>query len=205
MKPLPEEAWRAWSPDELSVRLRDSMASWYVVGGWALDLWHGHQTRVHEDLEFAVLPDQIDDCRELLWDLEFFVARDGELFHLSRTAAPPADLWQLWAADMTNGCWRADMMIERGTGETWIYKRDPQLQLPRASAVRRNSAGIPYLAPALVLLFKAKHRREKDEEDFRAALPCLETQEREALRNWLDTLHPNHDWIDRLRTDPDIH
>ncbi|WP_425964846.1 hypothetical protein [Rhizobium nepotum] len=99
---------------------------------------------------------------------------------------------------MTTGCWRADMMIERGTAETWIYKRDPEFRLRRAAAVRKNSAGIPYLAPALVLLFKAKYRRKKDEENLRAVLPRLETQEKEALHNWLGTLHPGHEWISCL-------
>lgn len=60
MNPLPEHSWNAWSPDELHARLGHWRSEWYVVGGWALELWHGHQIRAHDDLEFAVLPAGIE-------------------------------------------------------------------------------------------------------------------------------------------------
>lgn len=201
MKPLPEDTWGPWSPHELALRLGRDSPRWYVVGGWALDLWHGHQTREHEDLEFAVLPDQVEHCRKLLSDLEFFAAHDGTLTHHPAKAGLPAGLWQLWGADMTAGLWRVDMMIERGTPDFWVYKRDPSIRLPRSTAIRKNSAGISYLAPAIVLLFKAKHRREKDDQDFRTALPRLEGQEKADLLRWLEVQHPGHEWIARLLVD----
>lgn len=201
MKPPSEDAWEPWAPQDLALRLGNSDPSWYVVGGWALDLWHGHQTRKHEDLEFAVLPDQVGHCRGLLSDLEFFAARDGTLTHHPAKTVLATDLWQLWGADMTAGFWRVDMMIERGTRDFWVYKREPSIRVPRTSAIRRTSAGIAYLAPALVLLFKAKHRREKDDLDFRTTLPSLEAGERAELLGWLEAMHPGHEWIASLRRD----
>ncbi|WP_333831013.1 amino acid transporter [Pararhodobacter sp.] len=198
MNPLPEDCWNAWSPDELHARLGHWKSEWYVVGGWALDLWHDHQTRAHEDLEFAVLPAGIEGCRQILSELDFFEVREGRLSHLAANATPAAGLWQLWGADMAAGFWRVDMMVERGTPEVWAYKRDQAIRMPRTVAVRRNKAGIPYLAPANVLLFKAKHRREKDERDFEAALPKLNSREKLDLRLWLEALHPGHEWIARL-------
>jgi hypothetical protein len=50
MKPLPEDSWNAWSPETLHARLKGWSSEWYVAGGWALDLWHGHPTRAHEDI-----------------------------------------------------------------------------------------------------------------------------------------------------------
>ncbi|WP_425358733.1 nucleotidyltransferase domain-containing protein [Aminobacter aminovorans] len=44
------DAWCAWHPTELARHLTGVSLPWCVVGGWALDLWHGHQTREHEDL-----------------------------------------------------------------------------------------------------------------------------------------------------------
>ncbi len=201
MKPLPEDAWEPWSPQDLASRLGHDDPSWYVVGGWALDLWHGRLTREHEDLEFAVLPGQVGRCRDLLSDLEFFAARDGNLTHHPAKTALATDLWQLWGADMTAGFWRVDMMIERGTPDFWIYKREPAIRVPRTAAIRRNSTGIAYLAPAIVLLFKAKHRREKDDLDFRTALPRLDDGERADLTGWLEAMHPGHGWIASLRED----
>lgn len=198
MTPLPEDAWDAWTPDELCARLGCSNADWYVVGGWALDLWHGYQTRAHEDLEFAVRPEQVECCRKSLSELDFFIAHAGALTHLSSTAPLPDDVWQLWGADITARRWRVDMMLERGSPNVWIYKREPSFCLPRATAIRKSSAGICYLAPSIVLLFKAKHLRDKDEHDFQAALPKLEPTEKADLLRWLKQLHPNHAWIAAL-------
>lgn len=166
-----------------------------------MDLWRGYRSREHADLEFAVLPDQAGHCRRLLSDLDFFAARAGILTHLPAADALPADLWQLWGADMAAGFWRVDMMIERGPPEVWVCKRHPAIRLPRAAAIRRTPAGISYLAPALVLLFKAKHRRAKDERDFHAALPDLDASERADLRRWLEAVHPGHEWIGPLLGD----
>ena len=37
--PPNERAWDAWSPMQLAQKLNGVDAHWYVVGGWALDLW----------------------------------------------------------------------------------------------------------------------------------------------------------------------
>lgn len=198
MEPIPENDWQAWSPPELFARIEKFNRGWYVVGGWALDIWHGHQTRPHEDLEFCVILDHIEHCRVRLSDLEFFSVIDEKLIHLPSSEPAPVDLWQFWGADMATGCWRVDMMVERGTGETWSYKRQPSIQLPRTAAIRMNADGISYLAPALVLLFKAKYMRQKDIDDFSRHAPKLEAQEIADLMRWLDDTHPGHGWIASL-------
>lgn len=76
MKPLPDHAWCAWHPSDLQSRLQFRVG-WYVVGGWALDLWHGAKTRDHEDLEFAVLPHDLATAQTLLGELDFFAVEDG--------------------------------------------------------------------------------------------------------------------------------
>src|SRR5208282_5828755 len=55
--------------------------------------------------------------------------------------------------------------------------------------------GIPYLAPEIVLLFKAKSTHPKDEMDFRNALPLLSIEARGWLREALTTAHEKHPWI----------
>lgn len=200
MQSPPDDAWEAWSPEELFARLGGADTDWYIVGGWALDLWHGEQTRAHEDLEFSVLACQAQRYRSVLSDLEFFTARDGKLDHLPRIEPLPEDVWQLWGADIGTGRWRVDMMVDRGSLDIWVYKRDPSFTLPRTQAIRATAGGIRYLAPHIVLLFKARHAREKDHWDFRNALRRLESTERAALRRWLEALHPGHAWIQELQS-----
>jgi hypothetical protein len=57
---------------------------------------------------------------------------------------------------------------------------------------------IPYLAPEIQLLYKAKGRRPKDEADFMHTLPALDRERRQWLRNALTMAHPRHPWLDLL-------
>ena len=198
MIPPNEDAWCPWSPHHLAERLTGVAVPWYVVGGWALDLWLGEERRSHDDLEFAVAPEDAPRVARQLPDLAFFEAKSGALREVDATAPMADSAWQWWGADMEAQCWRVDMMAERGTVDRWRYKRDPSLLVPRANAIRTTSDGIRYLAPSLVLLFKAKHCRPKDEADFDAVAGRLNDPDRSDLRQWLRDLHPGHDWIGRL-------
>lgn len=154
-----QNAWEPWSPAELSRRLERVSRPWCIVGGWALDLWHGKKTREHDDLEFAVLRDDLGIFRRELNDMEFYTVNDGVLELLAADREPTPEIFQIWCFDRAAGRWRVDMMIEPGTNDSWAYKRDPQIKRPRTEMVGLTADGIPYLNPPAVLLFKAKHRQ----------------------------------------------
>lgn len=196
--PPDEAAWSAWSPCELAVRLQDLTLPWCVVGGWALDLWHGRQLREHEDIEFTILRDDLDAFRACLPGIRFYSVQDGRIDYLALDEQPDPDGFQIWCEEMASRRWRADMMIEPGTPDQWIYKREPSISFPRKEMVSRTANGIPYLKPTAVLLFKAKYLRPKDEADFGHALPKLRQEDRTWLRSRLEILHPGHVWISSL-------
>lgn len=197
--PVPDDtAWHCWTPDVLAGMLHDVELPWCIVGGWALDLWHGYQTREHDDLEFTVLRDDLAAFRQALPGMAFHAVQNEGPHRLPDHVAPAADVFQVWCHDLSAHCWRADMMIEPGTPESWIYKRDPSLSRPRADMVAVTPDGIPYLQAAGVLLFKAKYCRPKDEADFQLALPRLPQQERDWLKAALMRFHPGHVWIEPL-------
>jgi hypothetical protein len=59
--------------------------------------------------------------------------------------------------------------------------------------------GVPVLCPAIVLLFKAKAPRPKDEADFRSVRGALGCERRHWLGDALRLCHPNHPWVDVLQ------
>ena len=69
---------------------------------------------------------------------------------------------------------------------------------PRAEVVRMTAEGVPFLAAEVILLFKAKYRRDKDETDFANALPKLDRTQRQWLKARIAQAHPGHGWLQAL-------
>ena len=192
------EAWQPFHPDELFRRLRGIGAPWHVAGGWALDLWHGFETRSHEDIEIAVLRNDFGSFRRALAEMTFFCAGGGQLHHLPSDADAPQSIHQVWCLDADSRRWKLDIMFESGTADEWVFRRDQRICRRRSDMVGRTKDGLPFLNPAGVLLFKAKHRRAKDQRDFENVIGTLDESERDWLRTALGHAHPGHEWIARL-------
>ena len=105
---------------------------------------------------------------------------------------------QTWVSEPATGVYRLDIFREPHDGDTWICRRDETIRLPYEQIIRRTPAGIPYLVPEIVLLFKAKHARPKDEADLRGTLPLLDPVARDWLGWALRRAHPGHRWIEML-------
>jgi len=189
------ENWDPWSPTEATERLRGVDAHWYVLGGCALDLFLERETRLHDDLEIGVRPEEFPEIRSALADFELVVVGDGQAWPL--TDETLAAHFQTWVRE-PGGPWRLDVIRERWDGDEWIYRRDARIRLPTASVVARSPEGVPFLRPELVLLFKAKATRPKDVADFETVLPHLDAGRRSWLRDALATTHPHHAWLDEL-------
>ncbi len=89
-------------------------------------------------------------------------------------------------------------MREPSDGDTWICRRDERIRLPYDQVIERTADGIPYGRPEIVLLFKAKAARPKDDADFLAVLPHLGRERRRWLADALELVHPGHTWLERL-------
>ena len=189
--------WEAWRPAEIAERLADVQAPWYVAAGWAIDLFLGEERREHEDLEIAVPRDRFAEVARALAELEFFVPDRGRVRPLA-AAADDLDLHQTWARDPATGHWRLDVFREPSDGETWICRRDERIRLPYRDVIERTEDGIPFARPEIVLLFKAKSVRAKDEDDLAAVLPRLEPARRRWLAEVIGLVHPGHPWLERI-------
>ena len=187
--------WDAWPPAEVAERLAGVGAPWCVAAGWAIDLFLGEQRRPHDDLEIAVPRHSFPQVSAALASYELFVpAGDG----LLRPYADDAESHQTWVREPVTGLWRLDVFREPAEGDTWICRRDPSIRLLYAELVERTRDGIPYCRPEIVLLFKAKHVRPKDEDDLAAVLPRLTRPRRDLLAGLLARVHPGHAWLGRL-------
>lgn len=193
-----EARWAsAWRPDEVAARLKGVRTPWYVAAGWALDLFRGGQSRPHGDLEIAIPAAGFEEIRARFPGHVFDVPDSGRIW-FGAGADVLASTHQTWLRDPAEDLYRCDVFREPHDGGTWICRRDESLRLPYDVIIERTAAGIPYLVPELVLLFKAKAVRQKDQQDFEGVLPLLGPGRRRSLAGWLRQVHPGHPWLEAL-------
>jgi hypothetical protein len=134
-----------------------------------------------------------------LGDCVVFVVGDAMAWPLERAGEMVEAHHQTWVREPATGLWRLDVFREPAEGGTWICRRDERIRLPYERVISRTAEGIPYARPEIVLLFKAKDARPKDEDDLTAALPQLEPDARQWLVDALEIVHPGHRWLATLR------
>jgi len=175
------------------------LPNWWIAGGWAIDLWLGSKTRDHVDLDVATLRRSQRDFWERLdgWDLHLGTApdvvepwRDGDVV--------PLPLHAVWCRPSPTSPWAFELLLNDSDETQWLFRRDHDVRMPLADIGGTSNDGIPYLAPEIVLLYKAKNVREHDVRDFESALPSLDAAQRRWLRDAIDVVHPGHPWSERL-------
>jgi hypothetical protein len=187
----------SWSPCEVARRLAGITTPWCVAAGWALDLFSGGQTRAHGDIEIATPAGSFTEVRSRFPGL-IFDAVGGGLIWEDATSEQLAAVHQTWLRDPATGNYLLDVFREPHDGDTWIYRRDKSIRFPYGEIIHHTKEGLPYLAPELVLLFKAKHARPKDQADFDATVPRLTPAQRKTLSELLARAHPGHRWLANL-------
>jgi hypothetical protein len=199
-----DATWTPWTPEQATTHLQGIKASdgrsirWAVAGGWAIDLHLGRQTRDHDDLEIVVLNDDVqavlDAFANTHW--QWKVPVGSQLHPLNSPAYTESH--QTWLWSKTSDAFVLDVFREMHDGAIWICRRDPTMTKPWPAVVRMSASSVPYLAPEIVLLFKAKHARSKDLADLTTVLPSLNGTQRDWLRAAIEQVHPNHNWLRRI-------
>lgn len=195
---MAHDDWDPLSPQQAAELLAGLDVSWWIAGGWAIDLFLGRQTRPHADLDIALLRGTEPALRDRLptWDIQ--IAHEGQFIPwdggpLSRPHH------QFWARQDPGSRWAVEFMLEEHRDDVWIYRRDPAVRMPVTRLAHTTDDGFPYLRPEIALLYKAKRASEaRNAADFDAALPSLTQEQRRWLRDALTQAHPGNDWIERL-------
>lgn len=192
-----EDLWEPWPPEDVAQRLSAVAAPWCVAAGWALELFTAGAARQHHDIEIAVPSARFDEVAAALPDFAWDVAGDGRVWPYPETLT---EHFQTWLRNPGSGRYHLDVFREPHHGDQWVCRRNPSITLPYGELILHTSAGIPYVIPEVALLFKAKHRRDKDEADLRRVLPVMADARRSRLTGWLEKTHPGHPWIGVVAT-----
>ena len=181
-------------------------APFWFAGGWAIDLHMGYVTRQHHDIDVLILRRHQDGLHAALkaFTLKKIIPHpDGMPPNRGRIAEWEGERLEL-PVHQVNAYRTGEsepafqVMLGESSGDDWIFRRNPEVRMPLKRIGFYPLWGLPYLAPEVVLLFKAKHIEERDRIDFRNGLPAMSVEARTWLREAIGKTHPGHEWIKTL-------
>jgi hypothetical protein len=192
-------AWRSDGPAAVLEWLAPLSVRWWIAGGWALDLFLGEATRSHGDMDVGIFRGDASSVFATLSDWEFFEAQAGSLTRLEINAAPRKAVHSsLWCRLRGESRWAFELMLDEGSTDAWIFRRNNAIRRPLEMAIHGSSGGIPYLAPEIQLLYKSKDVRPKDQVDFERVVGRLHQEARDWLKTAVAGMYPGHDWLSAL-------
>ena len=145
---------------------------WWVVGGWAIEAATGYQ-REHDDTDISVLSTDVPAFVDHLRGRWHVWNNVGGVLH------PLGDRWttvdeprsQLWLRANASAPWVLDVpLTPAANGGRWTNKHLDGHVATVEEVTWVAEDAIRYLLPEIVLVFKARLRRPKDEPDFEATL-----------------------------------
>jgi hypothetical protein len=190
-----------YTPEKVAALFHSCSEKWWIAGGWAIDLFLGQQTREHEDVDVAILRDDELAFRRHLstWELWPGLGNDQlESNPLTLDQELPLNREVLWCRPTPTEDWAFELLLNKTIDDDWVFKRNDSVRIPISTLGEVTPDGIPYLKPEVVLLFKAKSNRDKDQIDFDNVISRLNTEALTWLRSALSTTHPNHSWLNKL-------
>ncbi len=186
--------WEPMPVDDAVRLFRPASFRWWLTGGHALEAHLGRSWRTHGDTDIGISRQDAPQLRSVLKGWDVHIAAGGTLTRWDGRALDPdrsdQQATNLWCRPSPDAPWVLDVTLGEGSKQQWMYRRDPAIRRPWSEAVLTNDAGVPYLAPELQLLFKAKDHRPKDDLDAATVIPELSPEQLLWLRHHLPAGHP---------------
>lgn len=178
--------------------MRDFKPTWFVAGGWAIDLYLEKVTRPHADIEIAIFrKDQLALHNHLEgWRLQKLV--HGELVAWLQDEFLELPIHEIHCFNEASDPQQIEVLLNETDGNEWIYRRNEKIRRPLANCYLVSKEGVKFLCPEVVLLYKSKNPNAKDEQDFTGIIKYLDTERRGWLRDSITVCDARHHWLRHL-------
>ncbi len=178
--------------------MRDFKPSWVVAGGWAIDLFLGKQTRSHRDVEIAIFREDQAALHDYFngWLLQKIVCGEPLVWHRDEWLALPTH--EIHCFNRTAQPPQIEILLNESNETEWIYRRNPEIRRSLLKIQLESSAGVKFLCPEVVLLYKSKNPRAKDEQDFQAVVKRLDAEQNQWLKDAIKVCDSKHLWLRSL-------
>jgi hypothetical protein len=180
---------------------RDYPRPYWVAGGWALDLFAQRTRRPHGDIDVLIL------ARDLAFLAETFTSPRPVVQYAETGEQRPWVVGEqlepgphaLVFPDDNRLC-PIQILLAASDADQWVYHRGRgTIRRSLAEITLMSELGLPYLSPEIVLLFKSRSTRPKDNDDFADVESLLDGQHRQWLVDRIAPRYPDHPWLPVLR------
>jgi hypothetical protein len=192
--------WQPMSVAEAAAMLRGAPFRWWIAGGHAIDHALGRPLRSDIELNLLLLRRDQMAVRDFLAEWDCHIADPpgmlrswppGESLrhgvHEARLRRDPQDRWRL------------RLRLDDIDGDRWRSRRDARITRPVPELGQPDASGIAFLAPEVLLYYRAARPKPWDHEDFEAVLPVLSGNQRAWLSHAIATSWGRqHRWLPRL-------
>jgi hypothetical protein len=189
--------WEHYPPARARELFEPIGIDWWIAGGYAIEAFT-QVPRPHEDIDVSIFRCDVPALRTALEGrMHIWSAGDG-LRPVDDDHPEPRDVAdQVWLREHALSPWRVDVVLNPDRDGRWVSRRDPEFDAP-LDEVTWAGDGVRYLRPEIVLSFKARLARPKDERDFAVTLPMLDDAARTWLADYLARKEPDHPWRQQL-------
>lgn len=185
-------------PRKIAAVMQNFHADWFVAGGWAIDLYLGKISRPRDDIEIAIfrrnqialqkylndwLLQKIENSVPSVWSRNEFLELPVHEIHCFHETCEPQNF---------------EVLLNERNDNEWIYRRNERVSKSLTEMYSMTNSGIRFLRPEIVLLYKSKNPRAKDERDFESVVDHLDAESKKWLANALAICDLKHDWLRKL-------
>lgn len=170
---------------------RAAVPEFWIAGGCAIDLYLQRSTREHHDMDIAL-------TQSLTAAQEYTI---GEVYQLEERFVKNEEAADGWTERYLTGIPRSrhlfprlDLFIICVTEGVWNFRNNSAIRRP-IELIGQNLDGVPFIAPEVVLLYKATRRNSADDADFVTACSRLNSEPRRWLAQNLQNLDSAHPWL----------
>jgi hypothetical protein len=185
-------------PLQVSTMMSDFKPSWFVAGGWAIDLFLEKETRIHQDIEIAIFRKDQTALHDYFdgWLLRKIVNGESVIWHRDEWLTLP--IHEAHCCNETAHPPQLEILLNESNETDWIYRRNENVRRSLVKIQLESNAGVKFLCPEVVLLYKSKNPRAKDEQDFQAVVKCLDAERKEWLKDAIKVSNSEHHWLRSL-------
>ena len=189
------------APELVKVELlmKSFQRSWYIAGGWTIDIAVNEITRAHKDMDICVYREDVPYVITYFSDWDIQVAIPGEHrlepFVNISDLNPPRYCLHLFKENEF-----LEILVTERIDEKVIFRKNRSISIDVYDFAKGNHTR-PYVNPVWQLLFKSLNTREEDEHDFKIYMDRMnDVSSKKWLLQSIIEAKGNKDWISKLES-----